>query len=93
MSSTETAPAMADLKKMSKACLVNLAAQQRIQIALLQAVRDDVMQQPKYDRLTLVDVMVHHWPTATSGCSCGWAVLGHSFPEHLADQYEEARDG
>jgi hypothetical protein len=45
MRSTDTAPEMADLKKMSKAELLNLAAQQRIQIALLQAVRDELRQQ------------------------------------------------
>jgi hypothetical protein len=39
------------------------------------------------NRSVLVWVVEHHWPTSTSGCSCGWSVLGHSFPEHLADTY------
>lgn len=29
-----------------------------------------------YDRRVLVDVLVYHWRTQTSGCGCGWAVLG-----------------
>jgi hypothetical protein len=41
-----------------------------------------------YDRDVLIDVVVGHWPTATSGCSCGWQRLGHSFAEHIADVYE-----
>lgn len=43
-----------------------------------------------YDRARLVDVLVHHWPTRTNGCECGWAVLGASYPEHVADVYELA---
>ena len=45
------------------------------------------------ERAKLVETLVHHWPTSTSGCICGWAKLGHSFPEHLADQYEASRPG
>lgn len=41
-----------------------------------------------YDRAVLVDVLIHHWPTATSGCYCGWAVLGASHSEHVANVYE-----
>ncbi len=41
-----------------------------------------------YDRQVLVDVLVYHWPTRTSGCWCGWDELGASFPEHVADVYE-----
>jgi hypothetical protein len=41
-----------------------------------------------YDRAVLVDVLVYHWATSTSGCGCGWAVLGASHPEHVADVYE-----
>jgi hypothetical protein len=44
-----------------------------------------------YDRAALVDVLVHHWPTLTAGCLCGWHALGHSFPEHVADAYEQTR--
>jgi hypothetical protein len=43
-----------------------------------------------YDRAALVAVLVHHWPTATSGCGCGWNVLGASHPEHVADAYERS---
>lgn len=42
----------------------------------------------RYDRERLVDVLVHHWPNKNNGCSCGWSVLGASFPEHVADVYE-----
>lgn len=41
-----------------------------------------------YDRDVLTTVLVYHWPTQSSGCWCGWAVLGASFPEHVADVYE-----
>jgi hypothetical protein len=41
-----------------------------------------------YDREILVRVLVYHWPTRNSGCWCGWAELGASFPEHVADVYE-----
>lgn len=43
-----------------------------------------------YDRRVLVDVLVYHWRTQTSGCGCGWAVLGLSHAEHVADVYEES---
>lgn len=43
-----------------------------------------------YDRKVLVDVLVYHWRTKTSGCGCGWEVLGASHPEHVADVYEES---
>lgn len=42
----------------------------------------------KYDREVLVQVLIYHWATSTSGCGCGWAVLGASHPEHVADVYE-----
>ena len=42
-----------------------------------------------YRRDVLVDVLVHHWPTSTSGCSgCDGMKLGESYPEHVADVYE-----
>lgn len=53
-------------------------------------VERDVTERRPYDRRVLVDVLVYHWPTNTSGCSCGWAVLGASFPEHVADVYEQS---
>lgn len=43
-----------------------------------------------YDREVLVDVLVYHWATNTSGCGCGWAELGKSHPEHVANVYEES---
>lgn len=41
-----------------------------------------------YDRELFVRVLVYHQPTNTSGCICGWAKLGASHPEHVADVYE-----
>ena len=49
--------------------------------------------QPKviYNRKVLVTVLVyHHWTTNTKPCSCGWRELGRSYPEHIADVYEES---
>lgn len=41
-------------------------------------------------RACLVDVLIYHWCTGTSGCGCGWAVLGASWPEHVADVFQES---
>lgn len=41
-----------------------------------------------YDRDMLVEIIVYHWRTESSGCGCGWAVLGASYAEHIADVYE-----
>ena len=46
-----------------------------------------------YDREALIEVLVYHQPTSTSGCICGWAVLGASHPEHVVDQYERVMNG
>lgn len=43
-----------------------------------------------YDREVLVNALIYHWATNTSGCGCGWSVLGASHPEHVADVYEQA---
>lgn len=43
-----------------------------------------------YDRAVLVNVLIYHQRTATSGCGCGWAVLGASHAEHVADVYEQS---
>lgn len=43
-----------------------------------------------YDREVLVTILVYHWPTESSGCRCGWNVLGASHPEHVANVYEES---
>lgn len=47
----------------------------------------------RYDRVALVEVLIHHWSTPISRCTCGWAKLGHSWPEHVADMYEAALAG
>ena len=41
-------------------------------------------------RGVLVDVLIYHQQTRTSGCHCGWAVLGASWAEHVADVFEES---
>ena len=41
-------------------------------------------------RRCLVEVLVYHWATSTSGCGCGWAILGASWPEHVADVFQES---
>ena len=43
-----------------------------------------------YDSEVLTTVLIYHWPTASSGCHCGWAKLGASFADHVADVYEES---
>lgn len=45
-----------------------------------------------YNRDVLVDVLVRHWRTNISACSCGWAELGRSHPAHVADVYERAME-
>lgn len=44
---------------------------------------------PPYDRDVLVKVLVYHQATSTSGCHCGWKVLGASHCGHVADVYEQ----
>lgn len=39
----------------------------------------------------LVNVLVYHQQTPTSGCHCGWGVLGASWAEHVAEVYEQAK--
>lgn len=43
-------------------------------------------------RRCLVEVLVYHWATSTSGCGCGWRKLGASWPEHVADVFAESWD-
>ncbi len=44
-----------------------------------------------YDREVLTTTLVyHHWRTNTSGCGCGWRMLGASHAEHVADVYEQS---
>lgn len=37
----------------------------------------------------LVTVLVYHQATNTSGCICGWNILGASHAEHVVDVYEK----
>lgn len=43
-----------------------------------------------YDRDVLVNVLIYHYRNGIEGCGCGWAVLGASWPEHVATVYEES---
>lgn len=43
-----------------------------------------------YDRAALVEVLVYHQRRDIGSCGCGWAELGHSHAEHVADVYEAA---
>lgn len=45
-----------------------------------------------FDRAALVEVLVYHWRTNTSGCGCGWAELGRSHPEHVVDVYVQSME-
>lgn len=45
-----------------------------------------------YDRKALVAALIYHWRTSTSGCGCGWSVLGASHAEHVADVYEQSAE-
>jgi hypothetical protein len=44
-------------------------------------------------RETLAQTLIYHQQTNTSGCHCGWGQrpehLGASWPEHVADIYEQ----
>lgn len=44
----------------------------------------------RYDREVLTNVLIYHARTDTSGCHCGWAVLGASYADHVADVYEQS---
>lgn len=43
---------------------------------------------PPYNREVLVNTLVYHQHREDSSCICGWAELGRSHPEHVADVYE-----
>lgn len=53
---------------------------------------DDVADQAviEYDREALVEVLVYHYRKDINSCGCGWAELGRSHPEHVAEVYEES---
>jgi hypothetical protein len=42
-----------------------------------------------YDRAVLVDVILNHGRTRIQDCHCGWAVIGSSHADHVADVYEQ----
>ena len=42
------------------------------------------------ERAILLSVLTYHWPTRNNGCTCGWAELGRSFPNHQVEVYEQA---
>jgi hypothetical protein len=42
------------------------------------------------ERDILVQVLIYHWRTDTSGCGCGWARLGHSHAEHVVEVFEQS---
>lgn len=43
-----------------------------------------------YNREALVHTLIYHQQRCSdSGCHCGWHVLGASWCEHLADEYEK----
>lgn len=44
----------------------------------------------EFNREIMIEVLVYHWPTKSSGCHCGWAELGKSFPEHVVKVYEDS---
>lgn len=50
---------------------------------------DSTLSDTDYDREVLVNVLVYHTRHDIKGCSCGWSVLGASWPEHVATVYEE----
>lgn len=47
----------------------------------------------RYDREVLKEVVVYHHKVSIEGCLCGWAELGKSIGEHVADVYEAQVEG
>jgi hypothetical protein len=41
-----------------------------------------------YNRKILVSTLTYHGRDEIEGCQCGWAELGKSHPEHVANVYE-----
>lgn len=48
------------------------------------------MEELIHNREILVNVLIYHWRTNTSGCGCGWGVLGASHADHVVEVYEDA---
>lgn len=42
-----------------------------------------------YIREVWITVLTYHQRRTIKGCMCGWARLGESHPDHVADVYEE----
>lgn len=51
---------------------------------------NDATQDVPYDREVLVEILVYHYRKNDSSCGCGWAELGRSHPEHVANVYEQS---
>ncbi len=49
---------------------------------------DDQNKSIPFDRKLMIDILVYHWVTKTSGCGCGWAELGCSQAKHVVEVYE-----
>lgn len=43
-----------------------------------------------YSRDVLVNTVIYHGRTDIKGCHCGWAELGKSHAEHVANVYEQS---
>jgi hypothetical protein len=43
----------------------------------------------EYNRDKLIQVLIYHYRANIGSCGCGWAELGKSHPEHVANVYEE----
>ncbi len=43
---------------------------------------------PPFVREVMINVLIYHQPTNTSGCHCGWGELGRSHSEHIVEIYE-----
>ena len=52
--------------------------------------RRKLMEELIHNREILVNVLIYHWRTNTSGCGCGWGVLGASHADHVVEVYEDA---
>ncbi len=49
---------------------------------------DDKNKTLPFVRKVMINVLVYHQPTNTSGCHCGWGKLGRSHAEHVVEIYE-----
>lgn len=42
------------------------------------------------ERAILVEIFVYHYRKDNAACGCGWAELGHSHAEHVAEVFESS---